>query len=697
MSKILNHIKFVFLKNWSKSKLILASIIVVSFIIRILWLFTPVVRDEGAVGYVAMVWAKGILPYQAPMAGVNPPLVYIMYLIPSVFFGNNIIPIRILNDALFMVSIIAIYLIAKDWFGQRTALLSATLYGIFMSAPIFETHLAIPSSLALPFAVLSVYSLNFWFKNRKKSLLFAAGFLMSFATLILQYYVLGIAFLLISIVWVVYAEYRGDRQSLKHFTKTGFSAVMIVTIGFTVMFVIVSVYFAFAGLFDSFFQATVTRFLGSSSYISQPEVYFSMKFLVIAEALPLWIFSIVGCVFCLLKRSKYDLVLIMWVALMLFIAIPPPHFGRHFAQIIPPLSILSGIAIATLLQNIKLRSLRILGNIKENAAIVFLIVILVLTMVPVIQYQSIQYPNTNYTLFGESWSYTFSNNWTQQQDLVSFINTNALNQSIFIHGWEAELYWLTSHLAPGIRWASSYVNQMPDITNKDYQDILQEVNNGTFRYVILMTGFQPDQIIKAVAEQYFYVKNIGPYAIYDKYDSQDKIFYSFVTDFNQSHQQYWLQNGSYVNFKNLDESIFNAGVSQLSVDNKTALAIEQIPPGYIYQQRANSSLIFDEVNVPVNSSLSFGVTLLQETWAKPTDGVIFEILVKENNSMQSIYYQYINPANNTGNQRLYQYKLDLSQFWGKTVTFYFVTNSGTKGDFTYDWAYWWNPQLLNKI
>ena len=177
MSKILNPIKFVFLKNWSKSKLILISIIVVSFIVRILWLLTPVVRDEGAVGYVAMVWAKGILPYQAPMAGVNPPLAYLMYLIPSVFFGNNIIPIRILNDALFMVSIIAIYLIAKDWFGQRTGLLSAALYGIFMSAPIFETHLAIPSSLALPFAVFSVYSLNVWFKNRKSHYYLLPAFL----------------------------------------------------------------------------------------------------------------------------------------------------------------------------------------------------------------------------------------------------------------------------------------------------------------------------------------------------------------------------------------------------------------------------------------------------------------------------------------------------------------------------------------
>ena len=103
-----------------------------------------------------------------------------------------------------------------------------------------------------------------------------------------------------------------------------------------------------------------------------------------------------------------------------------------------------------------------------------------------------------------------------------------------------------------------------------------------------------------------------------------------------------------MNVKNLDESIFNAVVRQLSVDNKTALAIEQIPPGYIYQQVANSSLIFDEVYVPVDSSLSFGVTLQQEPWAKPTDGVIFEILVKENNLMQSIYYRYINPAQNTG-------------------------------------------------
>ena len=83
-----------------------------SLTIRLLWLFTPVVRDEGAVGYVAMVWSKGVLPYQAPMASVNPPLAYVLYLLPSAIFGNNIIPVRILNDALFIVSIVAIYSIA---------------------------------------------------------------------------------------------------------------------------------------------------------------------------------------------------------------------------------------------------------------------------------------------------------------------------------------------------------------------------------------------------------------------------------------------------------------------------------------------------------------------------------------------------------------------------------------------------------
>src|SRR4030042_5211709 len=101
--------------------------------------------------YVAMVWSHGLSPYSYPNAAVNPPLTYLMYLLALPIFGNTIIPERMINNALFAISIVILYLIAKDWYNEKVGLVTASFYGLFMSAPIFETHLAIPSSLSISF------------------------------------------------------------------------------------------------------------------------------------------------------------------------------------------------------------------------------------------------------------------------------------------------------------------------------------------------------------------------------------------------------------------------------------------------------------------------------------------------------------------------------------------------------------------
>ena len=686
-----NESEFFGLPHFSKTQLALIGILALSILLRILWLFTPVARDEGAVGYVAMVWSRGILPYQAPMAAVNPPLVYLFYMIPSYFFGNNIIPIRILNDGLFLVSLIALYVTARDWFGEKAGLISAAFYGIFMSAPIFEADLAIPSSIALPFAVLSIYLFNIWIKNQKRTALFGAGFLMSVATLILQYYIVGIGLLIASTIFVVYSDYRHTDPSWKIFAKRTLSTTLIVVIGFLVLIVALSAYFLYEGIFFNFFQATILHFTGSG-YISQSEVPFSVRFLVGVEALPMWLFATVGAVFCLLRRNKYDFILIVWIAVMALISIPPPHFGRHFAQLIAPLSILSGLAIATVLKTVHVPS-RSWSNLEGKVVVIFLLVTMLLATIPAFYYQSVQYPNSNFTLFGQAWTYTFSNNSAQQQELVNYIDANAGNQSVLIHGWEDELYWLTSHLAPGTRWASSYAGS--GITNQAYQSILEEVNDESFRYIILMTGFPSDQIMKATAEKYFYVKSIGPYAIYDKYNSNGYyIVSSFVNDMNDSYQEYWLQNGTMGNINNLNQTIFDATVTQLSVYNQTGPAIEQIPTGYVDQQRANSSLVFTDIFIPKDCVLSFGVTLAPAAWTEKTDGVRFQVLIQGQNVTKSIFYQYVNPYQNQTDRQLYRYMLSLSQFSNENVTLSFITDAGPKGDFSYDWAYWWNPELL---
>lgn len=124
-------------KHLAHARTILVGIVVLCFFLRMLWIKTPVVRDEGVSGYVAMVWSQGLSPYSYPMASVNPPIAYLIYLIPSQLFGNTIMPERMINNALFVVSIAVLYLIARDWYGEKVGLVSAFFYGIFMNAPIF--------------------------------------------------------------------------------------------------------------------------------------------------------------------------------------------------------------------------------------------------------------------------------------------------------------------------------------------------------------------------------------------------------------------------------------------------------------------------------------------------------------------------------------------------------------------------------
>ena len=98
----------------------------------------------------------------------------------------------------------------------------------------------------------------------------------------------------------------------------------------------------------------------------------------------------------------------------------------------------------------------------------------------------------------------------------------------------------------------------------------------------------------------------------------------------------------------------------------------------------------------MNSTLRFGVTLSPETWDEATDGVVFQIQIRNGNSTQMIYYRYINPAQNAADKKLDQNDISLSQFGGQNVSFCFLTNAGLAKDITFDRAYWWNPQLLRE-
>jgi 4-amino-4-deoxy-L-arabinose transferase-like glycosyltransferase len=681
------------------ARAILLVLVLFFIFIRLLWIETPVVRDEGVAGYVAMVWSRGLSPYSYPMAAVNPPLAYLIYLMFLPIFGNTIIPARIINDALYVVSIVVLYLIAKDWYDEKVGLISAFFYGLFMNAPIFETQLAIPSSLSIPFIVGSVYSFNVYLRKSRKSGLFVSGLLMSVASLILQYQAVGIVLLLVMLAYYRYNAFKQNKETPGSFTRNLINPICVLAAGVVLPVLMTVIYFWSQGALVGLLESTVLRFL-NSSYVGQSDVYITVVLLIFLEAIPLWLFSVVGFVWCFIRKRGYDLFLIAWTVFFLIIAIPPSHFGRHFAQLIPQLSLLSGVAIASILKENRLSPiLRRLRTSADNAdkkvTSILLIVILTVSFASALYFQSIQYPNTNFSLFNQTQYYTFSRTWNEQQEIMNYIKSNAGNGGVFIHGWEGELYWLSGNLAPDIRWTSSYRLGNSDITDEEYAKILRSVEDGDFGTVILMTGFQPDEIMQAVPEKYFFVKNIGLYAIYSKYNAEGySIEYSFIENLPQAVLKYSLDNGTQGNIADLNNSIYLPVVEQLTINNENRTAIMQQTITPLDSHAVDSEFVYDNVSISPSSKLSFGIGINPDAWTKEPDGVLFKVLVQDEAGVHEIFSKYINPHANPEDRRWQDFLLDLTEFSSKSVSIYLVTNPGPNGNNAYDWAFWTEPMVL---
>ena len=104
-------------QNW-----LIIVLVFTMLLVRLLWLQTTISRDEGGFGIIGMMWLRGVLPTY--WLNVHGPMLYLFYSSSIALFGNTIIPIRLLNDSLFVFSCILVYMLSAEWFGKRIGALS---------------------------------------------------------------------------------------------------------------------------------------------------------------------------------------------------------------------------------------------------------------------------------------------------------------------------------------------------------------------------------------------------------------------------------------------------------------------------------------------------------------------------------------------------------------------------------------------
>jgi len=491
---------------------LLIGILLFSLVLRLLWLKTLIQRDEGGAGYIAMLWSQGYLPYVHSLDN-KPPLHYFIYLIFISLFGNTIIPIRIFNNILFLVSIIILYLIAKNWYGKKVAIFSAFVYGIFMNVPIFEGQLALSESLSVPFVIFAVYFCNQFTNSNVRKNLLISGLLISASVLILHIQVVGIIILLLMVLFSKKTSSNGVAQH--NFRKDKIIEISILAIGISIPILIAISYFWSHAALDDLVECLYYRLF--TAYLVHPDVTFGYKFLIIIEGLPLWLLSIFGCGKCILRSNKNDRFLMIWMLLFLGVAVIPPHFGHHYSLVIAPASILSGIALSSVLANIKLKSIRKFSrSYREYVPNLFMIIIVILSFVPSIVLQAKQYPNYNIDWSFIRWSYADMPSYDQQIELANFLKSHAPNEQILVHGWDPQTYWLSGHRAPSIHVYTADMGL--DIPEEEFNEIVERIKRGEFKYIVIFPAHGQDLITNFTYQKYFYVKKIGNAEIFSKYN-----------------------------------------------------------------------------------------------------------------------------------------------------------------------------------
>jgi hypothetical protein len=236
---------------------------------------------------------------------------------------------------------------------------------------------------------------------------------------------------------------------------------------------------------------------------------------------------------------------------------------------------------------------------------------------------------------------------------------------------------------------------MRDITDEEYGKILDSVKAGNFGSVILMSGFPLDEMMRSVPERYFFVKDIGLYSLYSKYNFEGyRIEYNFAQNLGQALQRYSLEDGTGGNLSELTESFYLPIVRAIVANGDSRVAIKQIPINPWDSHTVDSELIYTKVPVLPGSKLSFGIGMDPDVWSKDTDGVVFKIQIQDDEGIHEIFSSYTNPNIDPADRRWQDYSLDLDKFSGKSVAIYFVTTPGPNHSNSWDWAYWSNPLVL---
>lgn len=319
---------------------LLLSILVFSCIIRVPFLHEPLDRDEGTYASVAQEMLRGGIVYKDTIDS-KPPLLYCIYSIIFLLFGQTDFALRLFTALYSVGTTIAIFFLSRYLFGNRAALYSALLYGIFSSGPGVSGTIAEGENFfVLPLTGGMLFFLKALRYNNKKWMLLS-GIVMGLAVFIKTTAAPTI------LLYLLLITIRNN--PFKDF-KTFAVNMAVFLAGPLVLAVLILSYFIYNGTLMDFIHWNIIYNSGNARPLSESwSNLFGRGMQVSSEHLLLWLLS--ACALITLTFRKRDIVLLtlaLWVVTsFLGIAMTGNFWPHYFLQMLPPLSVLSGYAVAS--------------------------------------------------------------------------------------------------------------------------------------------------------------------------------------------------------------------------------------------------------------------------------------------------------------------------------------------------------------
>ena len=315
----------------------LTAILAISTLLRLAFLHEPFDRDEGQYATIAQEILRGGLPYRDAIE-IKPPGAFYLYALAIGLFGATTEAVRIFTALYAMLTVIAVYGVARQIAGARAGLCAALIYGIYSTFPRLQGNSNTEVFLVLPMTA-GVWCFLKAIDTKKRPYLYGVGLCAALAMLIkpVALPVVALEFLLIPFFRSGAGRTRESALDLAAFLLP-IAACAMATIA----------YFFLRGGLDDLFYWTVEfpRRYKDAEILLTPTLAAVLQYLRSVLAVPALLGIPAGLWLAVTKRTIPGILpFLLILAVSWAIALPGKNFPHYFIMIIPFLAIPAGIGL----------------------------------------------------------------------------------------------------------------------------------------------------------------------------------------------------------------------------------------------------------------------------------------------------------------------------------------------------------------